>query len=116
MRTGFGRVFVTKLTSVCRCGIIFGRSGAYDEDGSEKDFWSKPQSHTLYAMKRASPLDSIMFVRRNTMPIMVRKMNAVNPTPNRVDDNGDEAADGYAMTIHHAEVTYATAVAMSRPN
>lgn len=43
-------------------------------------------------MKRASPDDSIMFVRLNTKPIKVRKTNAVKATPNSVDDRGEEAA------------------------
>lgn len=49
----------------------------------------------MYAIKRANPLDSMMFVRRNAKPMTVRKMKAVNPTPSRVEDNGDEAAAGY---------------------
>ena len=69
----------------------------YDDDGSEKDFWSKPQSQTLYAMKRASPEDSIIFVLRNPKPMKVRKRNAVNATPKSVDASGEEAAAGYAF-------------------
>ena len=66
----------------------------YADDGSEKEVWSKPQSQKLYAMKRASPDDSIMFVRLNTKPMKVRKTNAVKATPNKVDDRGEDAADG----------------------
>lgn len=59
------------------------------------DFWSKPHSQTLYAMKTKSPDDSMIFVRRTTKPIMVRNRKAVIATPRRVEDKGDEAAVGY---------------------
>lgn len=48
-------------------------------------------------MKRANPDDSMIFVRRNPKPMKVRKMKAVKATPKRVDDNGEEAAAGYAL-------------------
>lgn len=66
----------------------------YDDDGSEKEVWSKPHSHTLYAMKSASPEDSIIFVLRNPKPMKVKKTKAVKATPRRVEDSGDEAAAG----------------------
>lgn len=56
-------------------------------------------------MKTASPDDSMMFVRRKTKPMKVRKRKAVIATPSRVDDKGDAAAVGYETTIHHAEAT-----------
>jgi len=37
----------------------------------------------------------MIFVRRDTNPMNVKKTNAVSATPRRVDDNGDEAALGY---------------------
>lgn len=37
----------------------------------------------------------MMFVRRETNPINVKKTNAVSAAPRRVDDSGDEAAFGY---------------------
>lgn len=76
------------------CGRMFGRRGAYEEDGSVKDFWSKPHSQTLYAMNTARPADSMMLVRRTTRPIMLRKRKAVIATPRRVDDKGEDAAVG----------------------
>lgn len=56
-------------------------------------------------MKRASPDDSMMFVRRNPKPMKVKKMNAVKATPSRVDDSGDEAAAGYDLN-NHASLAY----------
>jgi hypothetical protein len=56
--------------------------------------WSKPHSQTLYAMKAASPEDSIMFVRLKTKPMKVRKRKAVMATPKRVEERGDDAAAG----------------------
>lgn len=87
-------------------------------------------------MNTASPDDSMMFVRRRTKPMIVRNRKAVIATPRSVDDSGDVAAAGYdynsnsrvsshprsqkqnrrTSTIHHAEATYATAVAMSSAN
>jgi len=43
-----------------------------------------------------------------------RKKKEQRAAPRRVDASGDEAAEGYDATIHHAEDTYATAVATSR--
>ena len=60
-----------------------------------KAFWSKPHSHTLYAMNTASPDDSMMFVRRRTKPMVVKNKKAVIATPRSVDDSGDVAAAGY---------------------
>ena len=59
------------------------------------EFWSKPQSQTLYAMNNAREDDSMMLVLRSANPITVKKRNAVSATPSRVDDRGDEAAVGY---------------------
>jgi len=38
----------------------------------------------------------MMFVLRRAKPMTVRKTKAVNATPRSVDDNGVEAAAGYA--------------------
>ena len=45
-------------------------------------------------MKSAIPDDSMMFVRRTTNPMMVRKKREVIATPNSVADRGVEAAAG----------------------
>lgn len=59
------------------------------------DCWSKPHSQTLYAIKAASPEDSMMFVRRNTKPMKVKNKKAVTAAPRRVEDRGEAAAAGY---------------------
>jgi hypothetical protein len=66
----------------------------YEDEGSENDFLSKPQSHTLYAINSASPDDSIILVRRRTKPMNVKNTKDVNATPSSVDVSGDDAAEG----------------------
>lgn len=46
-------------------------------------------------MKTARPDDSMMFVRRTTNPMIVKNKKAVIATPSSVEDNGEDAADGY---------------------
>lgn len=58
------------------------------------DFGSNPQSQMLYAMKIASPDDSMMLVLLITNPIKVRNTKAVMATPNKVEDRGEAAAAG----------------------
>jgi hypothetical protein len=48
----------------------------------------------LYAIKTASPEDSIIFVRLRKKPMIVRKRKAVTATPKRVEERGDDAAAG----------------------
>jgi len=48
----------------------------------------------LYAMKIASPDDSMMLVLLMTNPIKVRNTKAVMATPSKVEDRGEEAAAG----------------------
>lgn len=55
---------------------------------------SKPQSHILYARTRDNADDSMTFVRRMLNPMRVRKTNAVNAAPRRVEDRGELAAEG----------------------
>jgi hypothetical protein len=46
-------------------------------------------------MNNARLDDSMVLVRRSQNPMHVRKRKVVIATPKRVDDKGDEAADGY---------------------
>lgn len=49
-------------------------------------------------MNRARADDSMMLVRLNTNPIKVRNTRAVRATPRSVEDNGEDAVVGYALT------------------
>jgi hypothetical protein len=45
-------------------------------------------------MNKARLEDSMVLVRRNQNPMHVRNRKVVIATPKRVDDKGDEAAEG----------------------